>query len=111
MSLGQLCQILKKQNLFCRYQKSNIAEVTLAVLQNLSGSSKSFGYRLMHQTLRADGFVVDCETVRMWLKILDGDGVELRTTYIIEIYVFSSTIFVAAFVASLLYFSAVSFTY
>ena len=42
-----------------------MAEVTLAVLQNLSGSSKSFGYRLMHQKLRADGFVVDCETVRI----------------------------------------------
>ena len=54
------------------------------MLQNLSGSSKSFGYRLMHQKLCADGFVVNRETVRILLKILHADGVELRTTYIIE---------------------------
>ena len=48
LSLRQLHRILTKLNLFRRYQKSNIAEVTLAILQNLGGSSKSFGYCLMH---------------------------------------------------------------
>ena len=48
--LRQLHQILRKQNLFRRYQKSNITEVIQAVLQNLSGPANSFGYRLMHQS-------------------------------------------------------------
>ena len=74
-------QILRNQNLFYRYLKSNITGVTLAILQNLSGSSKSFGYHLMHQKLRADGFVVDRETVKILLKILDADGVELQSFY------------------------------
>ena len=55
LSLRQLHQILRKQNLFRTYRKSNITEVTQAVLQSLSGSAKSFGYCLMHQKLRADG--------------------------------------------------------
>ena len=74
LSLRQLYRFLRKQNLFRRYRKSNITEVTLAILQNISGSSKLFGYRLMHQKLRADYR----ETVRILLKILDAAGVELR---------------------------------
>ena len=73
LSLHQLHRNLRKQNLFYRYHKSNITEVTQAVLQNLSGSAKSFGYGLMHQKLRADGFIVDCETVQVFLKVLDAD--------------------------------------
>ena len=80
LSLRQLHRILRKQNLFRGYRKSNITEVTLAILQNLSGSSKSFGYCLMHQKLRADGFVLDREKLRILLKILDADGVELRSS-------------------------------
>ena len=34
----------------------------------------------MHQKLRADGFVLERETVRILLKILDADGVELRSS-------------------------------
>ena len=82
--LRQLHRILRKQNLFRRCRKSNTGntgKVILAILQNLSGSSKSFGYHLMHQKLRADGFVVDRETVRILLKILDADGVELRSSH------------------------------
>ena len=81
LSLRQLHRILRKQNLFCRYRKSNIIEVTLTILQNLRGSSKLFGYRLIHQKLRANGFVVDREKVRIFLKTLDADGVELRSSH------------------------------
>ena len=81
LSLRQLHRILRKQNLFRRYRKSNITEVALVILQNLSRSSKSFGYRLMHQKLCADGFVVDRETVRILLEILNADGVELRSSH------------------------------
>ena len=35
----------------------------------------------MHQKLRADGFVVAREIVRILLKILDADGVELRSSH------------------------------
>ena len=78
LPLQQLYRNLKKQNLFYRYQKSDITVVTQAVLQNLSGSTKSFGYRLMRQKLRADGFIVDHETVKVFLKVLDADQVELQ---------------------------------
>ena len=63
LSLRQLHRILRKQNLFRRYQKSNLTEVTQAILQNLSGSSKSFGYRSFGY-----GFIVDCETVRIFVE-------------------------------------------
>ena len=66
---------------FRRYRKSNITEVTQAILQNFSGSSKSFGYRLMHQKLCVGGFIDNRETVRVLLKVLDADGVELRSTH------------------------------
>ena len=81
LSLHQLHRILRKQNLFRRYRKSNITEVTQAILQNLSGCEKSFGYRLMHQKFRSDGFIVDYETVRVLLKVLDVDGIELRSSH------------------------------
>ena len=35
----------------------------------------------MHQKLHADGFAVDRETVRILLKVLDADGVELRSSH------------------------------
>ena len=66
---------------FRRYRKSNITEVTQAILQNFSGSSKSFGYRLMHQKLCVNGFIDNRETVRVLLKVLDADGVELRSPH------------------------------
>ena len=66
---------------FRRYRKSNITEVTQAILQNFSGSSKSFGYRLMHQKLCVDGFIDNRETVRILLKVLDADGAELRSPH------------------------------
>ena len=81
LSSHQLHRILREQNLFRRYRKSNITEITLASLQNLCRSSKSFGYRLMHQKLRTNGFLLDRETVRILLKILDADGLELRSSH------------------------------
>ena len=81
LSLRQLHRILRKHNSFRRYQKSDITEVTQAILQNFSGSSKSFGYRLMHQKLRTDGFIVDRETVRILLKVPTAHGVELRSSH------------------------------
>ena len=68
LSLRQLHRIFRKQNLFRRYRKSNLTEVTQAILQNLSEFSKPFGYSLMHQKPRANGFIVDCETVRIFLE-------------------------------------------
>ena len=81
LSSPQPHRILRKQNLFRRYRKSNITEVTQAVLQNLSRSAKLFGYCLIHQKLRNNGFKVDRETVRILLKVLDVDGVELRSSH------------------------------
>ena len=61
--------------------KNSITEVTQAVLENLSRSAKSFGYHLMHQKLHADGFKVDHVMVRILLKVLDADGVEIRPSH------------------------------
>ena len=35
----------------------------------------------MHQKLRADRFIVDRETVRILLKVLDADGAELQSSH------------------------------
>ena len=35
----------------------------------------------MHQKFRTDGFIVDRETVKILLKGLDVDGVELRSSH------------------------------
>ena len=35
----------------------------------------------MHQKLRADGLIVDCETGRILLKVLHADGVKLRLSH------------------------------
>ena len=35
----------------------------------------------MHQKLCADGFIVDRETARILLKVLDVDGVELQSSH------------------------------
>ena len=35
----------------------------------------------MHQKLRADHFLVDRETVRILLKVLDADGAELQSSH------------------------------
>ena len=91
LSFHQLYQILRKQNFFRTYWKNNITEVTQARLSEkqynwsytskFTKSSKSFVYRLLHQKLRADGFIVDRGTTRILLKLVGADEVGLRSCH------------------------------
>ena len=79
LSLRQLKRILKTKGLGRRRNPSDLREVCQAVEEELRGSGSSIGYRQMTQRLLNDyRLVVDRETVRELLKILDPEGVELR---------------------------------
>ena len=79
LSLRQLKRVLKAKGLGRRRRPSDAREVCQAVEEELSGSGSNIGYRQMTQRLVNDyGLVVDRETVRELLKILDPEGVELR---------------------------------
>ena len=79
LSLRQLKRVLKSKGLGRRRNSSDVREVCQAVEEELRGSGSNIGYRQMTQRLVNDyGLVVDRETVRELLKILDPEGVELR---------------------------------
>lgn len=80
LSLRQLKRILRRLNLRRRRRHSSVEEVVNTISNELTGSGSSLGYRLMHQRLRVDyGTVIDKESVRLILKVLDPEGVELRS--------------------------------
>lgn len=80
LSLRQLNRILRDEGMFRRHSKSSLDSVIDFVDNEIKHTSGScFGYRLMHQTLRSKGYVVDRETVRHVLKSLDPDGVDMRS--------------------------------
>ena len=79
LSLRQLQRVLKARGFGRRRNPSDLREVCQAVEEELRGSGSNVGYRQMTQRLVNDyGLVVDKETVRKLLKILDPEGVELR---------------------------------
>ena len=79
LSLSQLQRILKTKGLGRRRNPSDLRDVCQAVEEELRGSGSSIGYRQMTQRLENDyRLVVDRETVREKLKILDPEGVKLR---------------------------------
>ena len=53
-------------------------EVAAFVEGELAGPGRLQGYRWMHQRAILRGFVVSQETIRLIIKILDPEGVELR---------------------------------
>lgn len=80
LSLRQLKRILHNKGLTRRKEPDNLHTVIDTISQELSGSGNRIGYRQMHQRLRVKhGLVVDRETVRLSLKILDPVGVEDRS--------------------------------
>ena len=82
LSLRQLKRILKQQGLGRRRNRSNPREVCQAIEQELRGSGSTIGYRQMTQRLlHAHGITTDKETVREMLKILDPEGVQLRSRH------------------------------
>lgn len=81
LSLRQLKRILKNLNLSRRKSNTTINSVVQFIARELRHSASCFGYRSMHQKLSMNGFTVDHETVRLILKSLDPDGVELRANH------------------------------
>ncbi|XP_068698743.1 uncharacterized protein [Montipora foliosa] len=82
LSLRQLKRLLKAKGLGRRRNPSDLREVHQAVEEELRGSGSNIGYRQMTQRLVNDyRLVVDRETVRELLKILDPEGVEQRARH------------------------------
>ena len=78
----QLHRLLRKQGLFRRYRKSSLNDVIPAIEREINErSGRCFGYRMMTQKLRSQGFTVDRETVRLCIKELDPSGVNDRRNH------------------------------
>ncbi|CAB4017000.1 Hypothetical predicted protein [Paramuricea clavata] len=79
LSIRQLKRILQQRGLGRRRNRSNIEEVYRAIRRELRGSGNMMGYRQMtRRLLQGHGVVVDKETVRELLKVLDPEGVDAR---------------------------------
>jgi hypothetical protein len=79
LSLRQLSRILRRLSLQRRNLKDNFHTIVDLVEQELAGSGRDLGYRSMHDRLRKIHHVfTDRESVRLILKHMDPDGVEMR---------------------------------
>lgn len=78
VSLRHLKRILKGMSLYRRKYTTSIVDVALYILERLRESGQLHGYRWMHSTCVANGFVVSKDTVRHLLSILDPGGVDRR---------------------------------
>ena len=65
-------------HLFRRKNQTDLEEVAAFVEGEMAGTGQLQGYRWMHQRAIQRGFVVSQETIRLIIKILDSEGVELR---------------------------------
>ena len=82
LSLRQLKRILSRRGLRRRNNTSDMEDVLKAIETELNGSASIVGYRGMWQRLINEyNLVIDKETVRRILKIVDPAGVELRSRH------------------------------
>lgn len=82
LSVRQLKRILRARGLRRRGNHRYPRRISRAVEEELRGSGSTIGYRQMTQRLVVHyGLVVDKETVRELLKILDPDGVAARSRH------------------------------
>ena len=80
--LRHLKRILHERGLTRRKQQNPVNEIVDAIENELQGSGRLIGYRLMHQKLGLSyGLVVDRETVRVVMKALDPEGMERRSQH------------------------------
>ncbi len=77
ISVRQLRRILRQLNLQ-RRNRSDILEVASFIAWCLNSSAQQHGYRIMHLRCTLAGLSVAMHDVRILLKILDPEGVELR---------------------------------
>ena len=80
LSMRQLKRILRDRGPNRRKLQSPVNQIVDAIENELRGSGRLIGNRLMHQKLGLSyGLVVDRETVRVVMKALDPEGVERRS--------------------------------
>lgn len=78
ISRRTLKRVLSKAGLFRRKHYSDILDIALHLVQQIEMSGQLHGYKLMHLKCIQDGLIVNQNTVRLLLQILDPDGVSLR---------------------------------
>lgn len=78
LSLRTLERKLQKNQLWRRRNKTDEAEVASFIHQQLQTSGKQHGYRWMHQKCWMAGIITDRETVRQLIRLMDGNGVDMR---------------------------------
>ncbi|XP_068712010.1 uncharacterized protein [Montipora foliosa] len=82
LSIRQLKRVLSRRGLRRRNNTSDADDILNAIETELRGSGSIGGYRAMQQRLvNIHGVVVDKETVRQILKIVDPAGVEARSKH------------------------------
>ncbi len=74
-TLQRLC---RKLNLFRRKNQTAIEEIASVVQSEMATSGRLQGYRWLHLRAIRRGYVVSQETMRMVIKEIDPEGVELR---------------------------------
>lgn len=79
ISARQLKRHLRRLHLFRRKYLSDISEVTVFIMNELSTSAQHLGYRMMHIRCVRAGLVVSAHKVRHILALLDPRGVSLRS--------------------------------
>ena len=78
ISKRNLHRKLRERGLYRRRNHATANAVLSATKNQLQGSGRNFGYRLMHQKLRLLNINTNRETVRHCLSILDKEGVSAR---------------------------------
>ncbi len=73
-TLQRLC---RKLNLFRRKNQTDIEEIASFVQSEMATSGRLQGYRWLHLRAIRRGYVVSQETMRMVIKEIDPEGVEL----------------------------------
>jgi hypothetical protein len=78
IGIRTLKRITKKFGLYRRKYKSDILQIALFVLEQCEMHGQMYGYRWLHLKCLDRGLVVDQETVRGLLHIIDPEGIEYR---------------------------------
>uniref|UniRef100_A0A0F8C524 Integrase core domain-containing protein n=1 Tax=Larimichthys crocea TaxID=215358 RepID=A0A0F8C524_LARCR len=79
LSRRTLERTMQRKGLWRRKDKTDVAQVSAFIEAQLQNSGQCHGYRWMHQKCWMNGMVTDRETVRILMRLLDGEGVQLRT--------------------------------
>lgn len=79
LSDRHLRRILKKMNLYRRKSYTDILTVARFIEENVANHNQLHGYKWIHLKCLQNNLVVNQEVVRVLLKLIDPEGVEIRT--------------------------------